>query len=285
MVNILITGAKSKLGLAFQRYVRVHSLDEKYYTEAISFRGDAWHNIDFTKYDVVLHCAGIYNAPEQNYSEYEKVNVDLTERIAKCACEAGIRSFIYLSTMDVYNSVADGEIGPNTKPNPQTLYGKSKLAAEEILSQIGCASEMKVSIIRCCPVIGRGAESMMEGYMKALKYPVFPLMFLDDKRSILHVDTLCQAICSIIDNDLQGVFFPQNMPPLSVGDILKRLKRYSGRKTFLIQLPRFLWIEHPSIKRRYSNLYYKPELSEEINKMIRAMSSEEAIASLFMQQD
>ena len=278
MNRILITGEKSKLGVAFQNYMTEKYPDGDYAIESVSVRGESWKQRDFSTYDVILHCAGIFNAPTQDYKYYEEINVNLTEDLAKKAVSSGVKQFIYLSTMDIYSQ---GEITKDTIPNPTSLYGKSKLEAEKRLNDVLGESGVKLAIIRCCPVIGKNAESKMEGYVKAFRLPVFPLMFLNDKRSILHVDTLCELIKMIIDNNSDGVFFPQNLQPLSVAEILKIIKRETGKKTILLKMPKLLWLNILGVKKIYESSYYLPELSNHFENRYIKMNSKEAIESIF----
>lgn len=277
MSRILLTGEKSKLGTAFRRYIEQRYPDGGYEITPVSVRGEAWKELDWSGYDVILHCAGIYHAPAQEYSYYEAVNVKLTEEIAKKAAASGVKQFIYLSTMDIY---APGFITADTAPQPQSLYGKSKLAAEERLHEIFDGSDVKLAIIRCCPVIGKDAESKMEGYLKAFRFPVFPLMFTQDKRSILHVDTLCELIRLIVDEGGAGVYFPQNLPPLSVAEILQTMKEITHSKTVLWKLPKVFWLRTGATERIYGSLQYDAALSNHFDGRYNTMSAKQAIESV-----
>ncbi len=282
MKQILITGEKSKLGTSFSQYIRSRYTDDGYQIDFISVRGDQWKDFDFTEFDTILHCAGIFNAPEQDYRYYEDVNVRLTGEIAEKAKKSGVGQFIYLSTMDVYSP---GFITKDTLPKPESLYGRSKLEAEHLLQSILNGSGVNLAIIRCCPVIGKHAESRMEGYLKAFKLPVFPLMFTDEKRSILHIDTLCELIKHIIDNDEKGFFFPQNLPPLSVAEILKIIKKEASKKTILLELPKCFWISNRRSRAIFGDFSYSPDLSNHFDGKYMNMDSKEAVRSIFNNSD
>lgn len=277
MKRILITGTKSKLGLAFQRYINEHYPDKGYEIDTVSVRGEDWKEKDFSRFDVILHCAGIFRAPSQDYSYYKEINVDLTEALAQKAVMDNVKQFIYLSTMDVYKP---GKITSKTQPNPLSLYGKSKLEAEGKIRACLGETDTKVSIIRCCPVIGKNAESQMEGYMKAFKLPVFPLMFTDDKRSILHVDTLCELIRLIVDEESEGIFFPQNLPPLSVAEILRIIKKKTQKRTMLIEVPRVLWVNIIKTKRVFGSSYFTEQMSNHFEGRYMLEDSQTAIESI-----
>lgn len=277
MSHILITGKKSKLGIAFQKYMDYNYPNQDYELEFMSVREDDWQKVDFSQYDVVLHCAGVYHAPAQEYSFYKEINVELTEKIATKALASGVKQFVYFSTMDIYSA---GVITEKTVPHPTSLYGKSKLEAEKRLIQVLDHSSTKLAVIRCCPVIGKSAESNLEGYMKAFKLPVFPLMFMEDKRSILHVDTLCELIKLIIDERANGVFYPQNLSPLSVAEILSIIKNKTQKKTILLKIPKIFWIRSNKIRRIYESSYYSPELSNHFDYQYIKMDSKQAIESI-----
>ncbi|MCR4900460.1 MAG: NAD-dependent epimerase/dehydratase family protein [Treponema sp.] len=283
-MKVLITGKHSKIGLAFKEYVHKNYQNLDYQIDSISLRTDEWKSIDFSVYDVLLHCAGIYHAPEQKYSYYEEINVKLSEDVGRKALDSGIRQFIYLSTMDIYNSQSVGRITLETEPKPRSLYGKSKLAAENVLSKIFKNTNTRLAIIRCCPVIGNNAESQLEGYKKAFRLPVFPLMFTSDKRSILHIDTLSELIKQIIDQRAEGIFFPQNLPPLSVADILKTIKNYNGQKTLLIKLPKIFWINTKIFRKIFGSFYYSPEISLHFDGKYMKGTSFEVISRLFSKE-
>ncbi len=279
-MKILITGKHSKIGVAFQEYIHEKYLNFDYQIDSISLRTDEWKQIDFSVYDVLLHCAGIYHAPEQRYSYYEEINVKLTEAVGRKSLDSGIRQFIYLSTMDIYNFQTNGRITLETEPDPQTLYGKSKLAAENVLKEIFHNRNTKLAIVRCCPVLGKNAESQLEGYRKAFRFPIFPLMFTEDKRSILHIDTLCELLRQIIDSRSSGFFFPQNLPPLSVAEILHTIKKCSNAKTLLMNLPKFLWFNIKPFKRIYGSSYYTPKMSNHFDGKYIKKTSQEVISSI-----
>ena len=277
MSRILLTGEKSKLGTAFRRYIEQHYPHDMYEITPVSVRGEAWKEADWSGFDVILHCAGIYHAPAQEYSYYEEINVKLTEAIAQKAVSSGVKQFIYLSTMDIY---APGVITADTVPQPQSLYGKSKLAAEQRLHEVLDGAGVKLAIIRCCPVIGKNAESKLEGYLKAFRLPVFPLMFTENKRSILHVDTLCELIRLIADEGGAGVYFPQNLPPLSVADILRTVKECTHSKTVLFKIPKVFWLRCGATERIYGSLQYDAALSDHFGGRYQTMDARQAIESV-----
>ena len=280
MKKILITGQKSKLGTAFQEYIGRRYRDCGYDITALSLRGDDWLNCDFREFDVIYHCAGVYKVPGNEYRYYDEINVKLTEKLCRKAIAEGVGQFIYLSTMDVYAGSPAKEISEATEAIPTTPYGRSKYEAEKILGQLTADSTMKLAVIRCCPVVGKNAESTLEGYRKAFRFPVFPLMFYDNKRSLLHVDTLCELVRLIMDHAAEGVFLPQNLPSLSVAEILETLKKCNSYRTLLVKVPKFLWFDTSLTRRIFGPSCYSESVSGYFDGKYQLYSSYEVIESL-----
>ena len=103
MKKVLITGAGSYVGESVRKYIL--STSAEFEIDTIDTFENHWRQADFTKYDVVYHVAGIahVNADPKMKPLYYKVNRDLTIEIAKHAKAAGVRQFIFMSSMIVYH--------------------------------------------------------------------------------------------------------------------------------------------------------------------------------------
>ena len=141
--KILITGKTSYIGMSFQKYIEAYNQrnpENTYEVNAISVRDEKWKEYDFSQYDVVLHLAGIAHVDigkgnqKELEKEYYRVNRDLTIAVAEKAKEAGVKQFIFMSSIIVYGESAPiGEnkiITKDTVPTPSNFYGNSKLQAE-----------------------------------------------------------------------------------------------------------------------------------------------------------
>src|SRR5690606_12783164 len=129
MKRVLITGANSYIGMSVEKWLLKQP--DKYSVETLDMKDPNWVNFDFSKFDVVLHVAGIAHIKQtkKNKDLYYRVNRDLAVDTARKAKEAGIKQFVFLSTMSVYGKVT-GIIKDDTIPNPKDAYGKSKYEAE-----------------------------------------------------------------------------------------------------------------------------------------------------------
>lgn len=236
MKKILITGKNSYVGNTLEKWIGDNS---KYYSiDTISLRNDAWRDKEFSGYDVVIHVAGIAHVSSDPKMEdlYYKVNRDLTIEAAKKAKSAGVKQFIFMSSIIVYGESIDNNklIDIQTVPNPSNFYGNSKLQAEEGIKHLS-SDKFKVVIIRPPMIYGKGSKGNYPRLANlAKKTLVFPK--IKNERSMIHIDNLCEFIKSMIDNEETGVFFPQNEDYVVTSDLVKAIAQVHGRKIWLTRL-------------------------------------------------
>lgn len=207
MKRILVTGSRSYLGNAFARYMS--RWPEVYQVDRVGTSDGSWREKDFSGYDAVYCVAGIAHVKEtpENAHLYQKVNCDLAAALAEKSKAAGVRQFLYLSSMSVYG-LTTGLITPETRPSPNTAYGRSKLAAEERLTALEDAS-FAVAILRPPMVYGKDCKGNFQTVLKLVKkLPLFPMC--ENSRSMLYVDHLNAFVKLLVDQELGGLFFPQN---------------------------------------------------------------------------
>ena len=151
--------------------------------------------------DLVIHLAArvhvMDDASVDPLAEYRLVNVHGTLNLARQAARAGVRRFIFLSSIKVNGEeTAPGEcFSENSKPNPVDPYGVSKYEAEEGLREICRQSEMEYVIIRPPLIYGPGVKANYQKLIQAVKKG-FPLPFgcINNKRSMLALDNLTDFI-------------------------------------------------------------------------------------------
>lgn len=206
MKNILITGVNSYIGNSFEQYIKEN---DKFKTSKISFRNTNLNDICLNEFDVILHVAGIAHIKEtkENKALYYQINRDLTIDIAKKAKNEGVSQFIFISSMSVYG-ISSGIIEKNTKCTPKSAYGLSKLEAEQEIFSLQ-DEKFKVCAIRPPMVYGKNCVGNYKTLAKfAYKLPVFP--DINNKRSMIFIDNLCEFIKLVIKNNDSGIFMPQN---------------------------------------------------------------------------
>ncbi|WP_121639071.1 NAD-dependent epimerase/dehydratase family protein [Virgibacillus sp. Bac330] len=233
MKKILITGKNSYVGNSFAEWAQQYP--DQYEIDKISLRNDLWKEVDFSKYDVVLHVAGIAHRKEtkENANLYYDVNTNLTYKLAEKAKNNGVTYFVFLSSMSVYG-METGEITIDTVPNPKTNYGKSKLQAEEKIRMLEDSS-FKLAILRPPMIYGKNCKGNYPRLAKiAIKSPIFPKV--DNKRSMIYVDNLSEFIRVLIDKEKTGLFFPQNSDYVNTSELVELISLEHDKKIILTKL-------------------------------------------------
>lgn len=237
--RVLITGVGSYIGESFTEYAKNHYADN-FEIDAVDVREDSWREKDFSGYDVVYHVAGIAHADVGHVSDeiketYYAVNTDLAIETAKKAKTAGVPEFIFMSSMIVYGDSApygkDKIIDAQTVPTPTNFYGNSKLQADVAVRELA-DDRFKVIVLRPPMIYGRGSRGNYPLLAKlAKKLPVFP--DVDNKRSMLYIDNLCEFLCQIMlireMRQNATVLIPQNAEWTKTADMVKRIAGVSGR--------------------------------------------------------
>ncbi|AUJ23657.1 NAD-dependent epimerase/dehydratase family protein [Virgibacillus dokdonensis] len=233
MKKILITGKNSFVGNSFAEWTEQYP--DQYKIDKISLRNNAWKEVDFSKYDVVLHVAGIAHRKEtkENAKLYYQVNTDLAFKVAEKAKNDGVNYFVFLSSMSVYG-METGEITIDTIPNPKTNYGKSKLQAEEKIKMLEDSS-FKLAVLRPPMIYGKNCKGNYPRLAKiAIKSPIFPKV--DNKRSMIYVGNLSEFIRVLIDKEKTGLFFPQNSDYVNTSELVELISLEHDKKIILTKL-------------------------------------------------
>lgn len=288
--RILILGENSFVGISFTKWLE--QFKETYQIDAISSRNEKWKSLCFREYDVILHVAGIAHVdiPKENSLKYYKtkqlyyqVNRDLAINVAKKAKNEGVKQFIFMSSIIVYgDSSKIGEkrrITKNDIPSPTSFYGDSKLQAENGILALQ-SEDFNVTIIRPPMLYGKNTKGNYPKLSKVARLcPVFP--DIENERSMLHIENLCEFIRFIIDDMACGVFCPQNREYVNTTEMVKIIAAVHGKKIY------FTKIFNPIIKKLskrlkvinkvFGNLVYDQELSNYKSKDYCVNSLEQSI--------
>lgn len=267
MKHILITGANSFVGTSVERWLRAYDASE-YIIDTVPTRDDAWREADFSRYDTVFHVAGIAHVdPKPEIAPlYYKVNCDLTLEIASHAREAGVKQFVFMSSMIVYHaskSLKGTVIDADTIPSPNDFYGDSKLRAEQGLRLLDCDT-FRVAILRPCMIYGNGGKgNFLRLARLASKIPVFPAWH--NKRSMIYIDNLSEAVRHIIDRNLSGIFPLQNRETADTVEIVRHYAHSAGHPIFISRLFNpAVWLGAKflsPVSKMFADQYYTPELT------------------------
>lgn len=267
MKRILITGKDSYIGTSFEKWVS--RWPEEYHVDTLDTKGD-WQSYDFSPYDVVFHVAGIAHVDAKANMEYlyYRVNRDLTIEAAQKAKAEGVKQFIFMSSIIVYGDSSKlGEkrvITKDTIPTSTNFYGNSKLQAEQGIQPLQ-DERFKVVILRPPMIYGQGSKGNYPKLARlAQKTPIFP--DIENERSMLYIENLCEFIRLMIDNEEKGIFFPQNEEYVKTTELVKTIAEVYGKKMRLAKvfngLIRWGSKKVPAINKVFGSLVYEKEMSD-----------------------
>lgn len=197
----------------------------------------------------LVHCAArvhvMHDTSSDPLAEFRKVNVEGTLNLARQAAEAGVRRFIFISSIKV-----NGEGTPvgspyiaDAQPAPADPYGISKMEAEQGLRAIAAKTGMEVVIIRPTLVYGPGVKANFLSMMRWLHKGV-PLPFgaIHNRRSLVALDNLVDLIVTCIDHPAAAnqTFLVSDGEDLSTTELLRRMATALGKPARLLPVPSWL---------------------------------------------
>jgi UDP-glucose 4-epimerase len=254
-MRLLITGKNSYIGNSLRNFLRDKNA---IFVDQISVRDDTWKSSSFKDYDVIIHLAALVHKNERKYTfkEYEEVNINLTNDLAKKAIEEGVKKFIFFSTMAVFGKAT--RINRNSPLVPVSKYGITKMKAEEKLLHLFSNSDKYLTIIRPPMIYGPGAKgnpALIEKLSKNFSF--FPES--NNKRSFLSIDNLIQTITADLDKNENRILHPQDSIRKSTFQLFNYYRSKKNTKAYPLKLlgsliRKLLFI--PFLNKVFGDLYY-----------------------------
>jgi UDP-glucose 4-epimerase len=188
--------------------------------------------------DAVVHSAAIAHAmtgrPED---DYRSINTEATIGLARAAEKAGIKRFVFLSSIRAQTGpTASGILTESGAPAPTDAYGRSKLAAEQGLAELG----IDWVALRPVLVYGPGVKGNMAALLDLARSPFpLPLGGLKAKRSILSVDNLAAGVDAVLkaQGPIRRPLLVADPEPLTVAEMVAALREGLGRRPGLLPVP------------------------------------------------
>jgi UDP-glucose 4-epimerase len=213
--------------------------------------GDLLHTTDWglalQGVDAVVHCAARVHVMQDDATDplqaYREVNVNGTLKLAGQAAQAGVRRFVYVSSIKVSGEFTDvgKPFAADGVPAPQDPYGVSKHEAEELLRKIAIETGMEVVVIRPPLVYGPGVKANFKSMMRWLARGVpLPLAAVtENRRSLVALDNLVDLIVTCLNHPAAAnqTFLVSDGEDLSTAQLLKRMGAAMGRQARLFYLP------------------------------------------------
>lgn len=251
---VLVTGASgfvgrhvapalAREGLAVRRALRSPSgTDDEVLIDSIGPATD-WR-VALAGVDVVVHLAArVHRENEAQVVDlYRSVNIEGTLHLARCAAEAGVRQFIFVSSVLVHGRSNDGRapFTENDALTPRGLYGMSKAVAEDGLESLAQDGDMGVTVLRPPLVYGAGAKGNFKLLVKAVKFGIpLPFAAIRNHRAVLSVENLTSFILQRLTHADRkfDVFLLADAEQVSTAEFVKRLATAAGATSRLFPIP------------------------------------------------
>lgn len=249
MNKILLTGSSGFIGSKFLQQCSVPVVEvlrstqrEECTRETFLVSGldnsTTWEGA-FCDVDTIVHLAGVAHSPNGCESEFQRVNVEGTAHLAKCAAKAGVKRFVFLSSIGVLGDSTSGVPFSNSSSyNPQTAYTRSKRDAEIELKKIEQDTDLEVVIIRPPLVYGHGARGNFSMLVKMVNLlPILPFGLVNNKRDFVSVENLVDLIlcCCVHPNSKGKTFLVSDSQPISLKAFTLEVSK--GLGGFLVHAP------------------------------------------------
>jgi UDP-glucose 4-epimerase len=194
--------------------------------------------------DAVVHLAArVHHQYEEHEVDlYRNINIEGTLHLARCAANAGVRQFIFLSTVLVHGRSNDGRapFRENDILKPRGLYGMSKAAAEAGLKAIARDNGIGVTVIRPPLVYGAGAKGNFKRLLEAVRLGIpLPFAAIRNHRAFLSIENLTSFVLrqlSYADGKFD-VFLLADGEQVSTPEFITRLARAAGTTSRLFPIP------------------------------------------------
>jgi len=193
--------------------------------------------------DVVVHAAARVHVMDDTagdpLAEFRRVNVEGTLNLARQAAKAGVKRFIFISSIKVNGegTTINKPFKPDDAVTTQGPYGLSKWEAEQGLFELASETGMEVVVIRPPLIYGSGVKANFQKMIEWVKKGVpLPLGSVNNKRSLVALDNLVDFIllCATHPKAANEIFLISDGEDVSTTELLKKVSKALGKKARLI---------------------------------------------------
>ncbi|WP_166421186.1 NAD-dependent epimerase/dehydratase family protein [Pseudoalteromonas sp. Z1A8] len=197
--------------------------------------------------NTVIHIAARVHVMNENskksLEQFRAVNTEGTLNLARQAAAAGVKRFIFVSSIKV-NGESTSDEDPFTSANlakPVDSYGLSKAEAELLLLELGAKTGMEIIIIRPPLIYGQGVKANFASLM-GLVGKGLPLPFRSikqNRRSLVSVYNLIDLIkvCIGHPNAANQIFLVSDDYDLSTAEMVALMAKVQGKKNLAFPIP------------------------------------------------
>lgn len=253
--RVLITGANGFIGRHLERALKERGIGYRGAVRCAAPQGDSdlyaigdlgpltdWAAA-LDGVEAVIHLAGrthvLKDTAQSPHAEFMRVNADGTARLVTAAVSAGVKRFIYVSSVKVLGDESgDLPFTSASVPRPRDSYAESKLAGEQA-SRSNAAGRMEVAVVRPPLVYG---PTVRANFLRLLRWVdrQLPLPFgaVDNRRSLVNVWNLCDLLLRLLDHPAASKrnWLVSDGNDVSTAELIRQTAGAMGRHARLIPI-------------------------------------------------
>ncbi|RWX56597.1 NAD-dependent epimerase/dehydratase family protein [Photobacterium chitinilyticum] len=253
-MSVLLTGATGFVGRAFYqaykgdttcvvRHGEKHCFNSFFEIESLHSATE-WEGAFNSEVEAVIHLAGLAHSNTFTDKDFFQVNTEGTLHLAREAAKAGVKRFVFVSSIGVNAVGTSGTaIDEMADAKPHNSYAESKHLAEQGLMQIAEETGLEVVIVRPTLVYGDGAPGNFGSLVRLIKNVfVLPFGLCRNKRSFISVDNLSSFLytCAKHPKAAGETFVISDGISVSIEEFTSQIGRGLGKS--IIQLPIPTWL-------------------------------------------
>jgi nucleoside-diphosphate-sugar epimerase len=207
--------------------------------------------------EAVVHLAGLAHAPAAHHSSSNEaeqylhaVNVEATQVLSRQAAAAGVRHFVYMSSVKVHGASSGDHAFTERSPfDPDDIYAESKIAAEQAVIESAESSAMAYTILRPVMIYGAHAKGNFRLITQWLRSGMpIPIDAIHNRRSFLGLPNLLSAIGFVLSTNRSHneIFILADPEAYSTPDFVRKVARSMRRPSRIFFFP--LWLIRLLIK-------------------------------------
>lgn len=252
LTKVLLTGSTGFIGRNYYntypnniRCVARHNMNnDTYIIQSLTAKTD-WTEA-LADIESIIHLAGLAHSKSYSDNDYTEVNYLATVNLAKQAANAGVKKFIFISTIGVNGvETKDEPFRSLDTPNPHNSYAKSKYHAEIELKKISEESGMKLVIIRPTLVYGADAPGNYKSLLSLVKKTaILPFKAIHNERSFISIHNLCSLINFCLNSEEADgqIILASDGYTASISEFTNTIAENLGRKLYQIPIPRSFFL-------------------------------------------
>ena len=207
-----------------------------------------WHDTVVGAHTIVHTAARVHVMHDTSVdpiAEFRVVNVEGTLNLARLSAAAGVKRFVFISSIKVNGEYTQSgqAFAEADAPEPKDAYGRSKHEAELGLCQLAAITGMEVVIIRPPLVYGRGVKANFAALIRAVQcgWPL-PLGAVHNQRSFVALDNLVDFIVTSITHPQAAneTFLVSDGQDLSTTELVRCMAQAAGVPARLLPVP--VWV-------------------------------------------